>query len=136
MSNPYEPGETVTLVADIFPAAVTPLPPEIPKGVKLRAIISGKALTLAWQVGKQIHRYDKAITFDDLTGVSYRGGQVGPEDTGHYVVQGNGCNCGARDVKNWDPYPGAVYEQDKREATPYGVPSNRRGPSSYTRSRT
>lgn len=139
--NPlYASGEVAALHADLFPAAISPMPEGIPKGVKLRAIITERGLTLAWQNGSGprgpiIHRMDIPMTLAETAGASFRGGVVGT----YNVVQGGGCNCGARAVRNWAPFPGATYKQIPRQEmavqqtgghSHHGVP-----PARYSRSR-
>lgn len=140
--NPlYKSGEIATLHADLYPALITPQPEGIPRGVKLRAVITGRGITLAWQNGSGprgpvIHRMDIPMTPVETAGASFRGGQVGQ----YAVVQGGGCSCGARAVRNWAPFPGVSYQQIPRQElanqqlasgrSTYGVP-----PARYTRSR-
>jgi len=133
----YAAGEDAILIADITPAAFSPMPEAVPKGVKLRAIVTDRGIILAWQQGSgqqgaAISRYDIPA---DTSGMSFRGGSSG----GYVVAQGGGCSCGARAVRNWSPFAGVRISQNPRHdlaqtqvkgSRPYGVP-----PTRYSRSR-
>lgn len=104
-------GDTAEIVADIFPARVTPRPSQLPAGVsKVRAVVTDKALTLAWAGGYQggipiINRLDLPLTGGALN-ASFRGGEVDTEDGETFTVErGTGCSCGAAGLKNWNPFP-------------------------------
>lgn len=131
----FQRGETAQLYADMFPGAINPRPAGIPSGVKLRVLLTNRGITLAWQEGSGpngpiIGRMDIPMESDQMLQANFRGGQVGE----YMVSQGGGCNCGARAVRNWVPYPGVNYESNPRhglaaaqagQSTTYGVPPKR-----------
>ena len=96
----------VTVLADIFPAEIRPLPPGVPGIVRLRAIVSAGMLTIAWSAGRNglepiIGRAD--IPYDNAHIESgNRGGTAGP----YTVRRARGCACGAAGLQNWNPFPG------------------------------
>ena len=106
-----EAGWTTEIVADIFPARIEPKPAEIPAGVsKMRAIVTGDSLTIAWNGGFQrgvpiVNRFDVLLD-DGAENVSFRGGEVqAADETSYTITKGNGCSCGAGSVKSWQPFP-------------------------------
>ena len=103
MSDIYEAGAPVGVLADIFPAKVTPLPPGVPATLKLRAIITERALTVAWTTGRDaagpvIERVDIESAY---VNANYLGGTVDI----YAVGKGTGCACGAGGLKSWSPFP-------------------------------
>ena len=130
----YAPGETVRIYTDLHPAAVSPRPAGVPNGVKLRAVVTERALTLLWQTGSgpsgpSISRMDIPMTDEQTRFASYLGGNVGE----YNVVRGSGCSCGGRAVRGYSPFPGVNLVQatgSAASARPYGVP-----PQRYARSR-
>lgn len=132
----YSPGERVAVVADLAPASVVPWPDGVPRGRRLRAIITERSLTFAWSAGTDgrepiIARVD--IPVDTPTAVTYQGGQLG----GYTVRRAASCSCGMSGVKNFHPFPDTVIVQATRYATPYGVPPVREPmPQRYRRART
>lgn len=134
----YEPGEDVTLIADIFPGTITPYPTELPHtqagdpqgALIFRVLITGRGLVVGWQAGGMIHRADIPA---DTSGATFRGGQVG-----EYTVTMNGtCRCHARMLSSWDKsqiFPGSIIQQqdtlgavvrNTRDNPNYGLIPNR-----------
>lgn len=107
MSNGvFEPGETTTVLCDLFPGLVTPPLDGVPSGAKLRVIVTRDSLTCAWHAGRQglepiIGRVDIPLTDAETAGVNHLGGQAGP----YTITRGPGCSCGAAGLKNWQPFP-------------------------------
>lgn len=105
----FSAGDSTTVLTDLFPGAVNPLPPGVPVGVKLRVIVTAASLTCAWLAGREglqpiIGRVDIALSPEDTAGVTHLGGQVGE----YKVERGAGCSCGAAGLKNWQPFPGVI----------------------------
>lgn len=102
----YQPGQRAAVYADIYPATITPLPAGVPanSSIKLRAIITERALTIGWSVGTKVERVDIEMDTEEIAPyVSYHGGVVG----GYNVQRRGGCpSCGARVIKSWNPFPG------------------------------
>lgn len=121
----YSPGEVVPIYADLYPAAVNPIPEGVPRGVKLRAVCTERALTLMWQLGSdQVGRLDLVMTPEDTQYVSHLGGTAG----GYQFARGGGCNCGGKSVRGLNPWPGVqLSSQGRRDGvdSTYGLPSNR-----------
>lgn len=145
----YQPGETVVLIADLFPGVIDPYPPELPhrmsgepqQGLLFRVLITERGLTVGWQAGGMIHRADIPLPAEQTEGATFRGGQVGT-----YTVKMIGaCRCKARMLSSWDKsqiYPGALWSQrdtlskarvDAVRDSRYGLPSDRDTPVRYTR---
>lgn len=145
----YQPGETVVLIADLFPGVIEPYPPELPRtrdgqpqtGLLFRVLVTERGLTIGWQAGGMIQRADIPMTPEQTEGATFRGGQVGD-----YAVRLTGaCRCKARMLSSWDQsqiYPGAYWTQrntleqarvDAQRDSRYGLPSNRDTPVRYTR---
>lgn len=111
MSDPnrngcYQPGDSTSVLTDLFPAAISPRPVEVPSGAKIRVIITTGCLTVAWLAGREgmtpiIGRVDIPLAPEDTVGVNHLGGQAGA----YLVERGPGCSCGAAGLKNWQPYP-------------------------------
>lgn len=97
----------VTLLADVFPAAVNPLPDGVPAGAKIRVIIATDRWVIAWSGGKNgtetiIHTVEMPLTEEESSRATYLGGVV----AGKYTVsRGPGCSCGSAGLKNWTPWP-------------------------------
>jgi hypothetical protein len=140
----YEPGETVVLIADIFPATITPYPddflPANSSALVFRVLITERGLVVGYQFGGEVHKVDIPLTEEETANATYRGGQVGP-----YEVTANGvCRCKARMLSSWDSsqiFPASPIVQDarvdkarvesRRDST-YGLIPNR-GPVRYSR---
>lgn len=145
----YEPGETVTLIADLMPAVIEPYPDELPRtrdgmpqtGVMFRVLITGRGLVVGWQNGRSIARADLAVADPDTITATFEGGQVGP----WLVKRTGGCKCGARQLQAWKQYeifPGSpvvvtnTLDQARVDAmrdSQYGLPSGRDTPLRYSR---
>jgi hypothetical protein len=145
----YEPGEPVTLIADLMPAAVDPYPQVLPRtrhglpqgGVMLRVLITGRGLVVGWQAGGSIARADLPVDDPDSITATFRGGQVGDWD----VRLTGGCKCGARALQAWSQgeiFPGSLIVQantlgraqvDATRDSRYGLPSARDTTVRYSR---
>lgn len=149
----YEPGETAVLIADIFPASISPYPPELPHrhdgtpqgGLMFRILITERGLVVAWQAGGQIQRVDLPMSEADIETATYQGGLAGP----YGIKQAGGCRCKAKMLQSWDRsqiFPGVSWGQrntvdlaraqagvDKRRDSTYGLPSRRDTPTRYSR---
>lgn len=128
----YEPGENVQVIADVFPAQITPLPDGVPTGVKLRAVIAAESLTIAWSGGRGpngpiVHRWDERMTAEQTEAATYRGGQVGD----YTVSRAQGCACGSNGLKNWNPFEGNNIVVLQRLSSAATTTS---GPTRYSRS--
>jgi hypothetical protein len=125
----YAPGSTVEVLADIFPARIVPLPPGAPAGVKLRAVVTERALSIAWQIGTagSVSVLDIPLEPEQVSTVTFRGGQVGS----YLLLKGKGCSCrgASPKVQRWRPFP-LVTLKARRTRTP-GVPGT--APVRYTR---
>lgn len=94
--------EAVTLIADLFPAQISPRPQWLPR-TKIRAIITDRAVIFAWAssggtgVSSSMMRYDA-----DRAQPNFRGGVF----HGISVTRGPGCACGSRGVRGWIPFGG------------------------------
>jgi hypothetical protein len=101
----YEPGERVEAIADIFPAKLVPLPPGVPSGVKIRAVVTERCLSIAWQIGRTGPLSTKEFGMEpaQTAGTTWRGGWVGPYE----LIRGKGCACRGSSpaVSNWRPFP-------------------------------
>lgn len=112
----FESGAEAEIVADIFPARITPRPAMLPGGVaKFRAVVTDQFLTVAWPGGYQngvptIYRIDLPL-IDSAQNASFRGGEVTTTDAIYTVERGNGCSCGAAGLKNWHPFPNVRLRQ-------------------------
>jgi hypothetical protein len=131
MATPiYTQGEQVPLHTDLFPAQISPRPPGVPSGVKLRAVVTARALTVMWPAAQGgVGRLDIPMTPEQTAGATYMGGSVGA----YQLSRAGGCGCGARAVRSVQPFPGVAYVQQPREKLAprqYGVP-----PARYTRTR-
>lgn len=109
MRDHYEPGEPIKVIADIYPATISPMPEGVPPGAKIRIIIAEESVTVAWSEGKSstgaiIGRVVLFMEPSQTETATFKGGTVGD-----YVVGKNsGCaSCGAAGLKNWDPFDGA-----------------------------
>jgi len=105
----YQQGERVKVYADIYPAMISPLPPGVPSNssYKFRIIVTERAITIGWAAGSQgIERFDMELDPSEIAPyASYRGGVF----SGYSVQQRGGCpSCGARMIRSWNPFPGAV----------------------------
>lgn len=145
----YEPGETVVLIADVMPASITPIPPEIPRrrdgtvqpGLMYRILITERGLTIAWQGGGQVQRVDIPMPPEATETATFRGGLVGD----YTVKQAGGCLCKIRLLQAWDQsqiFPGTTWTQkdtleqarvDAARDSRYGLPSDRDTPIRYSR---
>lgn len=130
----YDPGENVEVFADIFPAQISPLPPGVPSGTKLRVIIAVESLTVAWSGGRGaagpiVHRWDERLTPEETAAANFKGGQVG----NYTVSRGAGCACGAAGLKNWNPFEGNTIVALSRIAKTLD-PNAPPGPTRYSRS--
>lgn len=102
-------NEVVKVVADIFPASITPRPAEVPGNAKIRVVLAETEIVIAWLAGRVngvvvIGQHRIPVTAEDTAGATYRGGTVGEYEIG----KGVGCSCGAAALKNWNPYEGAT----------------------------
>jgi len=104
-----EAGSTAEIVADMFPARISPKPAALPNVTKMRVVITDQTLTIAWPGGFQngipvVHRYD--VRINDADNASFRGGEVVTVEGDTFVIErGNGCACGAAGLKTWHPFP-------------------------------
>lgn len=121
----YQPGEVVPIFADLYPAAINPVPAGVPRGVKLRAVCTERCLTLLWQLASnQVGRLDLPMTPAQTIGISHLGGNAG----GFQFARGGGCNCGGKSVRGLNPWPDVqLSSQGRRDGvdSTYGLPSNR-----------
>ena len=116
----YEPGDSVLLRCDLFPARISPLPPGVPEGQKLRVVVTERALTVLSALG----RVDIEFTPEETAGVNYTGGVVG----NYEIARAGGCGCGAKALSSINPWPGVHYVQPGRvskTSSAYGVPPTR-----------
>jgi len=117
----FEPGDVTTVLCDLFPGLVTPLPEGVPPGMKIRVIVTQHSLTCAWLAGRQglepiIGRVDIPLTPEETAGVTHLGGQAGA----YHITRGPGCSCGAAGLKNWQPFPNVTLVGSTR----YRAPAN------------
>ena len=128
----YETNQPIPLHADIFPATIRPIPDGVPVDasgipvVKVRAVITERALTVAWEWVGSVQSLDIPMTPEQTAKAHFRGGTVGPYE----VSMAAGCGCGAARLKNWRPFPGHSFTQLPRtelgnDGVPYGVPPPR-----------
>ena len=127
----FQPGDSTRVLTDLFPAAITPRPADVPAGAKIRVIITTGCMTVAWLAGRNgvtpiIGRVDIPMEAGDTDGVNHLGGQAGA----YRVERGPGCSCGAAGLKNWQPYPDVTIQHGTtfRAAVNTGTPKTR-----YTR---
>lgn len=115
----YQPGQAVKLYADIYPAFINPLPPNVPgnSSYKFRILITERAVTIAWSTGSHgIQSVDLEFEPEEiLNNVSYRGGLIG----GYAIGERSGCpSCGARTIRGWKPFPGVTLVSTPIEPPP------------------
>jgi hypothetical protein len=111
----YEPGEDVTLIGELFPAVIdapvgqypsvlpTQLDPETNEqvamtGILMKVFMTGRGLLVGWGLGGTISYAEIPLSEDDMSGVTYRGGQAGT-----YGLRVTGvCKCRDRRLAGWD----------------------------------
>lgn len=100
--------------ADIFPATITPRPPEVPENTKLRILITDEFLTVGWVVGVGYGRWDLPLEDGDVSeAVTYAGGEV----RGYTIARSGQCSTcgGGRRMQSWVPFPGETYIEQPRK---------------------
>lgn len=108
----YDQGESVELYCDIFPAAVVPLPPGIPKNSKVRVLVTREYVSFAWQVGAAVQRLDVPADPAETATVTFSGGSAG----GYEFGRNSQCaTCGARKAASFVFFPGVIYQQSLTE---------------------
>lgn len=119
------------LIADMFPAAVTPRPPEVPVQAKLRVVLAEDRMVIAWLAGRDANNQpivaSHTIALDPsmTASATHLGGQVGD----YTLTRGSGCSCGSAGLKNWQPFGDEPYSVVSRTLPP--APTN--GVTSYSR---
>lgn len=107
--------QTLIRYTDLYPARITPLPPGVPEGTKLRVVITDKYLTVGWIWGAgDIKRVDIPLDPGDVPeDVTYSGGTV----RGYTVTRNGVCSTcgGGRRMTGWDPFPDASYVEEPRK---------------------
>lgn len=107
---------------DLYPATVISSIPEdsrlvaIPKGVKVRALITDQYLTIGWLYGSAVQRIDIPLTEGDVgEDVTYSGGTV----LGITISRAGACSTcgGGRKMLSWQPFPGEAFTEVPRKET-------------------
>lgn len=109
---------------DIMNATITPLPPGVPGGVRLRAVGTDQGLTVMWLTGGQgaYGRVDLPLTEEDMAGANFEGGQVGPYTVTRNPNAGCGTCHGGSALMQIPPFPRAEFLQRMPPGQIYGVP--------------
>ena len=112
---------TLTRYTDLYPAKITPLPPGVPPGVKLRVLITDQYLTVGWLAG-QIQRVDIPLEPGAVgPEVTYEGGTItavmNGVSTDYTVARNPACSIcgGGTRMTGWDPFPDASYVEEPRQ---------------------
>lgn len=104
----YQPGDSVELYADIFPAAVVPLPPGVPRNTKMRVLCTRDYVSFAWQIGGTVQRLDVEADPEETKTVTFSGGSA----AGYEFGRNNQCaSCGAKKAASFVFFPGVIYIQ-------------------------
>lgn len=120
----YAAGESVALYLDVLPAAVVPLPPGVPTGLKLRAVVTERMLSVLWQGAADIGRVDVDMTPEQTAGVALQPWQVGD----YTITVAGGCGCGVSRLQRFSVFPEVTLLNLRRASRPaeiYGVPPQR-----------
>lgn len=123
----YEAGDSAILYADVVPAHIEPHPEGVPGHVKLRAVVTDKALTVLWLApAGAVERLDIPLAEGAISeNMTYRGGTV----AGYNISKNGGCACGQSRLLGYKPWPGVtIVNHVRRSPQIYGVP-----PTRYTR---
>lgn len=127
-----EPRPTLIRYTDLYPANITPLPPGIPEGVKLRILITDQYLTIGWIYGSgDIRRKDIPLNEGDVDeDVTYEGGTV----LGYTISRKGACSTcgGGRRMLGWEPFPGVAYVEEPRKQLALQQRVATRGPGDGT----
>jgi hypothetical protein len=142
----YEPGEDITLIGELFPAVIDAPAGEYPAGlpvgadgaaltgILLKVFMTDRGLLVAWNLGGEFQHLEIPMSSDDLSGLTFRGGQAGP-----FGLRVTGvCKCRDRRLAGWDItnlYPGsAIINEQRRDQA--AATKNRSGliPPRYARS--
>jgi hypothetical protein len=95
--------EPTRLIADIFPAEVSPWPEGVPRS-RIRAVVSDTAVTYLWNVGNSAGIQRKDVWLDSEPSPPVNRSGITLSD-GTSIRRGAGCGCGNRLLKTTKVWP-------------------------------